>query len=208
MRTVIVVLVDGQRDQIERVKRAANDAPPSWPFITPAITATAEVDHLEICVRTTPTLRRHWAASSFGAAELPGLRQAPREIAPSHTILEFTDRSRRDVTLAAHVPDTGQLFVSVVRNDTLVPRTRVPRAAAALDSSAEGRSAAPWRVVSPSAYGACQLAEHLRGCRDARNDRWGIRHVVLRRRRALRNQPIGATIMMDLDRAHAWAVFR
>jgi hypothetical protein len=98
-----------------------NDAPPSWAFITPAISATSEADSVEIRVIVDARLSgRYWAGSTFGEAAIQVGNDAARDIG-THAMLDFDDHGEQTVTIAARVPDLQTSYVTIVAEDTLEP---------------------------------------------------------------------------------------
>jgi hypothetical protein len=123
-----------------------NDAPPSWPFITPAITAYAEASGVEL--RVTRTLHlggRYWLGAN-GKAKLVLDGNFEHELGVK-SMIEIP-RGKHTVQLTARVPDDGAMSIVVVAERTLVPdRTflAAPPAEppASVTSAASGTAAPP-----------------------------------------------------------------
>jgi hypothetical protein len=97
------------------------DAPPSWPFITPAITAFAEARQVE--VRITRTLRlggTYWLAASPGTARLTIDGERQLAIDKGRTVIELS-RGKYTVELVAPVPGETPLNLVFVAERALVP---------------------------------------------------------------------------------------
>lgn len=99
---------------------AINDAPPSWPFITPAIAARAETALVE--VRITRTLHlggRYWLGAKPGTARLVVDGAVTHEIAKKNTI--ELPRGEHTIELTASLPDDAAMHIVFVAEDSLVP---------------------------------------------------------------------------------------
>ena len=97
-----------------------NDAPPSWPFITPAIAAHAETAQVEL--RVTRTLHlggRYWLGATSGTVELVVDGDVRHQFAKKSTI--ELPRGEHTVQLTARLPDSGALHIVFVDEDALVP---------------------------------------------------------------------------------------
>jgi hypothetical protein len=98
-----------------------NDAPPSWPFITPAISAIAEAPAVEVRISMYAQLSgRYWATTTFGTAELQ-VGSDPSHTIGARTLLDFEDRGEQTVTLTGRVPQGPPWFATVVAEDALEP---------------------------------------------------------------------------------------
>lgn len=95
-----------------------NDARPSWPFVTPAIAASADTLGVEIRIRLRARLAGLYDAAASDTAELAVDGEPARTI--EHEQIRFADRGERDVEIHASVPMTSWTF-TMVRDDTLVP---------------------------------------------------------------------------------------
>lgn len=97
------------------------DAPPSWPFITPAITAFAEASQVEL--RITRTLRlggTYWLAAKSGRVSfaLDGTRRL--DFTSAKTAVQIPP-GEHTVELTARVPDAAPLEIVFVAERSLVP---------------------------------------------------------------------------------------
>jgi len=109
---------DGLVTACDATASLVNDAAPSWAFVTPAITASADTHGVEIRIRLRARLSgRYDAAASEGKTELVVDGEA-------HTIereqIDFADRGERAVEIRANVSMAGWAF-TMVRDDTIVP---------------------------------------------------------------------------------------
>jgi hypothetical protein len=96
-----------------------NDAAPSWPFVTPAITASAYTTGIEMRVRLRARLAGVYeAAVNDGSVALAVDGEPTRTLARAR--LRYDDRGERTVELRARVPMTTWAF-TMVGADTLVP---------------------------------------------------------------------------------------
>jgi len=96
-----------------------NDAAPSWGFVTPAITASADVPDVEIRIRLRARLAgAYYAAASEGTVEFASEGEPVRTIGSQR--LAYVDRGERAIEIRAEVPVTTWSF-TFVREDTLVP---------------------------------------------------------------------------------------
>jgi hypothetical protein len=117
--TTGVYTCDGLLVASDATANLLNDAPPSWGFTTPAITASAEVAGVEIRIRLRARLAgRYYAAASAGPMTLTIDREPARSL--TRDKLDFVDRGARGVELRAAVPTTSWAF-TLVRDDTIVP---------------------------------------------------------------------------------------
>ncbi len=96
-----------------------NDAAPSWPFVTPAIVASADTVGVEMRIRLHVRLDGVYAAAvSESTVELATDGQ------PAQTLdrgeLRYADRGDRVLELRAEVPMTSWAF-TFVRRDTIIP---------------------------------------------------------------------------------------
>ena len=110
---------DGLLEARDATANLLNDAVPSWGFVTPAITASADTLGVEIRVRLRARLSgAYYAAVSEDEAELVV------EGEPSRTIrrerLVYDDRGERAIKIRGRVPMTSWAF-TLVREDTLLP---------------------------------------------------------------------------------------
>lgn len=96
-----------------------NDAPPSWPFIAPAVSATAYSPGVEVRIRRTLRLAgRYWAASSHKSAlTLDGREHAIQ--AQETLVLEDRDHA---IEWRASLPFPDPLNVVLVAESALAPR--------------------------------------------------------------------------------------
>lgn len=97
-----------------------NDAPPSWPFITPAIAAHAETALVEL--RITRTLHlggRYWVGASSGTVQLVIDGEVTHEIGKKST-LELLP-GEHTIELTASLPDSAAMHIVFVAEDALVP---------------------------------------------------------------------------------------
>ena len=98
-----------------------NDQGPSWPFITPAITAYAETSSVEIRITRTVELGgRYWLGANQGKVDL-ALDDDFKHTFEAKTMLDIP-RGRHRVVMTARVPDMANLSIVFVAEDTLVPR--------------------------------------------------------------------------------------
>jgi uncharacterized membrane protein len=110
---------DGLATACDATTTLVNDAAPSWAFVTPAITASADTPGVEIRIRLRAHLSgRYEVATSEGSAELAVEGEAMRAIEREQ--IELADRGERAIEIRAKVPTTGWAF-TMVRNDTIVP---------------------------------------------------------------------------------------
>jgi hypothetical protein len=97
-----------------------NDAPPSWPFITPAITAFGEAFQVEVRIKRTLRLGGvYWLAASAGRADVT-IGERRLSIDKAKTVVEL-GRSEYTVEIVAPVPDDTPLSLVVVAERSLVP---------------------------------------------------------------------------------------
>lgn len=111
---------DGLVSVTDTTLNLLNDAPPSWAFISPAITATPETPGIE--VRITRRLRlggTYWLGTNTGAATI----KLDDEIAHGFGKRSGIEvpRGTYTVVLTAQLPDTAAQSIAVVQASTLVP---------------------------------------------------------------------------------------
>ncbi len=95
-----------------------NDAPPSWGFNTPAISASAYVPGVELRVRLRARLDgRYWMAVSEGDVEVEVEGERDRSV--TRAIVDYADAGERAIELRAPIPTTWWAF-TFVREDTLI----------------------------------------------------------------------------------------
>lgn len=95
-----------------------NDAPPSWGFNTPGISASASTSGVEMRVRLHERLAgRYWMAASEGTVSLEIDGEARRDV--DRGIVEYADAGERRIELRAAIPKTWWTF-TFVREDTLI----------------------------------------------------------------------------------------
>ncbi|HEX7842459.1 MAG TPA: hypothetical protein VF469_33530, partial [Kofleriaceae bacterium] len=110
---------DGLVTAYDATASLINDAAPSWAFVTPAITASADTSGVEIRIRLRAHLSgRYEVATSEGSAELAVEGEATRAI--ERESIELPDRGERAIEIRAKVPVTSWAF-TMVRDDTIVP---------------------------------------------------------------------------------------
>jgi hypothetical protein len=97
-----------------------NDAPPSWGFNTPAISASAFVPGVEVRIRLRARLDgRYWMAASEGTASVTVSGEPERVV--ERAIVDYTGGGgERTIELRAAIPETWWSF-TFVREDTLIP---------------------------------------------------------------------------------------
>jgi hypothetical protein len=96
-----------------------NDAPPSWPFVTPAIHASAYRTGVEMRVRLRARLAgTYWVAATDAGTTLTLDDERPQKIHRER--IDLADRGERVVEIRSRVPTTMWSF-TFVRQDTLVP---------------------------------------------------------------------------------------
>ncbi|HTL37429.1 MAG TPA: hypothetical protein VL326_30050 [Kofleriaceae bacterium] len=97
-----------------------SDAPPSWPFISPAVQASAYGPHIEVRIRRTVRLAgRYWAGSSHPVTLSVGDRAQALEPHATAT-LDLADRDH-DVVWEGAVPYPEALHVTLVKIDAIDP---------------------------------------------------------------------------------------
>jgi hypothetical protein len=97
------------------------DAPPSWPFITPAIAAYAETASVE--VRITRTLRlggRYWIGANADDVQLVVDDEFKHSVSRTKTTVDIP-RRKHTVQITARVPADAALHVVFVAESSLVP---------------------------------------------------------------------------------------
>lgn len=110
---------DGLLTAYDATTTLINDAAPSWPFVTPALAASADTVGVEMRVRVRARLDGlYHVAVSEGMAELSVEGEASREL--DNVQLHYVDRGERVVELHSKVPMTAWTF-TMVRDDTVVP---------------------------------------------------------------------------------------
>jgi hypothetical protein len=110
---------DGLVTAYDATASLLNDAPPSWPFVTPAIVASAYTFDVEMRVRLRARVAGiYHVAVSEGTATLSVDGEPDREV--DGKPIEYTDRGERVIELRAEVPITQWAF-TFVREDTLIP---------------------------------------------------------------------------------------
>lgn len=96
-----------------------NDAPPSWGFNTPAITASAYVPGVEARIRLRARLSgRYWMAVSEGTVSIRVDGEPERDV--DRAVLDYAGRGERTIELRAAVPETWWSF-TFVRQDAILP---------------------------------------------------------------------------------------
>jgi hypothetical protein len=97
-----------------------NDAPPSWPLITPAVIASAYAPSVEVRItRTVPVSGRYWAAASHDATlEIEG--HGSHELSTAKRELDLVGDRR--VTITAELPYPAPLQVTLVAERTIEPK--------------------------------------------------------------------------------------
>jgi hypothetical protein len=97
-----------------------NDAPPSWGFNTPAITASAYIPGVEARIRLRARLAgRYWMAVSEGTVSVRVDGEPERDL--DRAVLDYAGGGERTIELRAAVPETWWSF-TFVRQDTILPR--------------------------------------------------------------------------------------
>jgi hypothetical protein len=97
-----------------------SDAPPSWPFISPAVQASAYGPHVEVRIRRGMRLAgRYWAGSSHPATIAIGGRE---EALPARTTETFElDDGEREVVWQAEIPFPQAVDMTLVRTEAIDP---------------------------------------------------------------------------------------
>lgn len=110
---------DGLLTAYDSTVRLLNDALPSWPFVTPAIVASADTTGVEIRIRLRARL-----AGVYDAAVSDDSALFSTDGEPARTIerdrLDFADRGERAIEIRSKVPMTTWSF-AFVREDAIVP---------------------------------------------------------------------------------------
>ncbi len=98
-----------------------NDAPPSWGFNTPAISASAYVPGVEMRIRLRARLDgRYWMAASEGTVSIRVDGEPERDL--DRAIIDYAGGGgERTIELRAAIPETWWSF-TFVREDTILPR--------------------------------------------------------------------------------------
>jgi hypothetical protein len=97
-----------------------NDASPSWPFLTPAIIATAETEDVEL--RITRHMRlggTYWAGSTKSTVTIAADNDFHHEFS-TRTALDIP-RGSYTITLATRVPNNAATAISIVQESALNP---------------------------------------------------------------------------------------
>src|SRR5262249_13725169 len=110
---------DGLVTAYDSTASLLNDAPPSWAFVTPAITASADAGGVEIRIRLRAQLAGTYEAAVSEGSALVSLDNGPaKEI--EREVLDLADRGERQIEIRSHVPLTTWSF-TFVREDAIVP---------------------------------------------------------------------------------------
>lgn len=110
---------DGLVTASDATASLVNDAAPSWAFVTPAITASADTYDVEIRIRLRARLSgRYDAAVNDGSVELAVDGEPARTIGRQKLV--YDDHGERAIEIVSKVPMTTWSF-TLVREDTLVP---------------------------------------------------------------------------------------
>ncbi len=97
-----------------------NDAPPSWAFITPAITASPEMAGVQLRISRRIRLGgAYWVGVDKGTVKMAADADFKHEFGARST-LDMTTGTY-NVVLETTLQDTGATSITIVREDTLVP---------------------------------------------------------------------------------------
>jgi len=98
-----------------------NDAPPSWSFITPAITASLERAEVDVRITLDAHLAgTYWAGSSFDGVTLAVPDEIDRELG-DRSQQEFADRGVQTISLTLHAAGRTEAALALVAEESLVP---------------------------------------------------------------------------------------
>jgi hypothetical protein len=109
---------DGLLTAYDATANLLNDAPPSWGFNTPAITASADTPGVEIRIRLRARLAGRYLAAASDDVQLAVDGEPTRRFRSQR--LTYADRGERTIEIRAAVPMTTW-ELTFVREDTIVP---------------------------------------------------------------------------------------
>ncbi|MGH2897988.1 MAG: hypothetical protein ACRDMZ_04885, partial [Solirubrobacteraceae bacterium] len=110
---------DGLVSAYDSTASLINDAPPSWAFVTPAISASADTVGVEIRIRLRARLAGTYEAAVSEGTALVSLDDGPaKEI--EREVLDLADRGERAIEIRGSVPLSTWSF-TFVRQDAIVP---------------------------------------------------------------------------------------